>query len=207
MGSTNATNKNPLHVLEQALRGGITCFQLREKGANALQGDEKLAFARSCQQLCLAFDVPFIVNDDVELAIQVGASGVHVGQDDLSASKVRNLIGDEMILGVSVHSVEEAAVALAAHTDYVGMGPVYQTTSKSDAKAVAGTVGIVAVKSHFPNLPIVGIGGIAVHNLETVLKSGASGVSFISAITEAENPELAAYSIVEAIKQVRVSVQ
>lgn len=207
MGSSNAPNKNPLHVLEQALQGGITCFQLREKGANALQGDEKLAFARSCQQLCLAFDVPFIVNDDVELAIQVGASGVHVGQDDLSASKVRNLIGDEMILGVSVHSVEEAAVALAARADYVGMGPVYHTTSKSDAKAVAGTKGIATVKSHFPNLPIVGIGGISVHNLETVLKRGASGVSFISAITEAENPESASYSIVEAIKQVRVSAR
>ena len=206
MGSFNATYEEPLKVLEQALRGGITCFQLREKGPHALQGDEKLAFAKSCQQLCQAFGVPFIVNDDVELACQIDADGVHVGQDDLSAAEVRRQIGEEKLLGVSVHSIEEATAALAGGADYIGMGPVYQTASKSDAKPVAGTSRISEVAALFPELPIVGIGGITAANLDSVIKSGADGVSIISAIAEAENPEKAARSIVEAVQYVGVNL-
>lgn len=204
MGSLNATNEEPLKVLEQALRGGITCFQLREKGPKALKGNEKLAFAKSCQQLCKAFGVPFIVNDDVELARRIDADGVHVGQDDLSAAEVRKQIGEEKLLGVSVHSIEEATIALAAGADYIGMGPVYQTVSKSDAKPVTGTSRITEVAALFPELPIVGIGGITAGNLDSVVKSGASGVSVISAIASARNPEVAARSIVEAIQHIEV---
>ncbi len=206
MGSFNAAYKEPLEVLEQALRGGITCFQLREKGPNALQGDEKLAFAKSCQQLCRAFGVPFIVNDDIELARRIGADGVHVGQDDLSAAEVRKQIGEDTLLGVSVHSIEEATAALAAGADYIGMGPVYQTGSKPDAKPVAGTSRISEVAALFPELPIVGIGGITAANLDSVIKSGADGVSIISAIAGAGNPEMAARSIVDAVQYVRVNL-
>lgn len=206
MGSVNAPDGNPLEVLEQALRGGVTCFQLREKGENALQGNEKLAFAKSCQQLCKGFDVPFIVNDDVELAIHLEADGVHVGQDDLDTREVRKRIGDLMVLGVSVHSLEEAAAALEVNADYVGMGPVYRTDSKADANPVAGITGIVSVASRFPDLPIVGIGGITSTNLEPVLKNGASGVSVISAIAGAKNPEVAARSFAETVQRIRISV-
>ncbi|VDG89365.1 Thiamine-phosphate synthase [Lysinibacillus sphaericus] len=206
MGSFNAPNGDPLKVLEQALHGGITCFQLREKGPHALHGIEKLAFAKSCQQLCKAFGVPFIVNDDVELAVLIDADGVHVGQDDLSASVVRSKIGKEKLLGISVHSVVEATIALAAGADYIGMGPVYQTVSKSDAKPVSGTLRISEVAAIFPDFPIVGIGGITSTNLHDVIKSGASGVSIISAIAGANNPEAAARSIVEAVQHVEVSL-
>lgn len=206
MGSFNAAYEEPLEVLEQALRGGITCFQLREKGPNALQGDEKLAFAKSCQQLCRVFGVPFIVNDDIELARRIGADGVHVGQDDLSAAEVRKQIGEDTLLGVSVHSIEEATAALAAGADYIGMGPVYQTGSKPDAKPVAGTSRISEVAALFPELPIVGIGGITSANLDSVIKSGADGVSIISAIAGAGNPEMAARSIVDAVQFVKVNL-
>ncbi|MGN7409540.1 thiamine phosphate synthase [Sporosarcina sp. SAFN-010] len=206
MGSFNAPNGDPLQVLEQALHGGITCFQLREKGPDALQGIEKLAFAKSCQQLCKAFGVPFIVNDDVELAVLIDADGVHVGQEDLSASVIRSKIGTEKLLGVSVHSVVEATIALATGADYIGMGPVYQTVSKSDARSVSGTSKISEVAAIFPELPIVGIGGITATNLDVVMKSGASGVSVISAIARAKNPEAAARSIVEAVQHVEVSI-
>lgn len=206
MGSVNVPDGNPLKVLEQALRGGVTCFQLREKGEHALQGNEKLAFAKSCQQLCIGFDVPFIVNDDVELAIHLGADGVHVGQDDLDTREVRKRIGDLMVLGVSVHSLEEAAAALEVKADYVGMGPVYRTESKADAKPVAGITGIASVASRFPDLPIVGIGGITSTNLEPVLKNGASGVSVISAIAGAKNPEVAARSFAKTVQLIKVSV-
>ncbi|MBD7907580.1 thiamine phosphate synthase [Sporosarcina gallistercoris] len=206
MGSFNAPNGDPLHVLEQALKGGITCFQLREKGPDALTGDEKTAFAKSCQRLCKAYGVPFIVNDDVELAVLIDADGVHVGQDDLSASVVRRNIGEQKLLGVSVHSVFEATSALAAGADYIGMGPVYETVSKSDAKPVAGTARISEVAAIFPELPIVGIGGITASNLDIVMNSGATGVSIISAISGAENPEAAARSLLDAVQRVKVGI-
>ncbi|WOV89248.1 thiamine phosphate synthase [Sporosarcina oncorhynchi] len=187
MGSVNADN--PLSVLEDALKGGITCFQLREKGIKALQGNEKKAFAQSCQRLCAQYGVPFIVNDDVELAIEIKADGVHVGQDDACAVEVRKKIGPTKILGVSVHTVEEAKAAKIAGADYIGMGPVYATVSKMDAKPVAGTKMIQEVSGLYPDLPIMGIGGITATNAGPVFQAGASGISVISAIAAAKDVE------------------
>ncbi|MFS0691140.1 thiamine phosphate synthase [Sporosarcina sp. 179-K 8C2 HS] len=199
MGSTNA--EKPLSVLEEALKGGITCFQLREKGARALVGMENKAFAQSCQQLCAQYGVPFIVNDDVDLAVEIDADGVHVGQDDAEARFVRKRIGAEKILGVSVHSIEETEAAIAAGADYVGMGPVYPTISKDDAKPVAGTAMIEKVAKLYPDLPIVGIGGITAMNAEPVFRAGASGISVISAIASSTNPEMASRQLKEAATQ------
>lgn len=195
MGSTNA--EKPLSVLEDALKGGITCFQLREKGARALVGMEKIAFAESCQRLCAQYGVPFIVNDDVELAVEIDADGVHVGQDDMEARFVRKRIGSEKIVGVSVHTVDEANKAIADGADYVGMGPVYPTITKADAKPVAGTAMIAEVAAVYPDLPIVGIGGITAENAEPVFRAGASGISVISAIASSTDPELAARRLAE----------
>ncbi|MCM3745064.1 thiamine phosphate synthase [Sporosarcina luteola] len=195
MGSTNA--EKPLSVLEDALKGGITCYQLREKGAHALVGTEKKAFAVSCQRLCAQYGVPFIVNDDVDLAVEIDADGVHVGQDDVEARFVRKRIGTEKILGVSVHTVEEATKAIADGADYVGMGPVYPTMTKADAKPVAGTAVIEEVTKVYPCLPIVGIGGITAENAEPVFRAGASGISVISAIASSADPELAARRLAE----------
>lgn len=195
MGSTNA--QEPLSVLEDALKGGITCFQLREKGARALVGLEKKAFAESCQRLCAQYGVPFIVNDDVDLAVEIDADGVHIGQDDADARFVRKRIGAGKILGVSVHSIEETEAAISAGADYVGMGPVYPTVSKDDAKPVAGTAMIEEVAKLYPDLPIVGIGGITAANAEPVFRAGASGISVISAIASFTNPEMAAKQLEE----------
>lgn len=187
MGTENT--KNPLAVLEEVLQAGISCFQLREKGPSALIGDEKRAFAESCQQLCQQYGVPFIVNDDVELAIEMDADGVHIGQDDENAADVRKRIGAGKLLGVSVHSVEEAIVAKEAGANYVGMGPVYPTLSKSDAKPVAGTDKLQEVATLFPDLPIVGIGGITPDNAAPVIRAGAAGVAAISVIASADDPK------------------
>lgn len=199
MGSVNA--ENPLAVLEDALKSGVTCFQFREKGLNALIGNEKKAFAQSCQRLCAQYGVPFIVNDDVELAIDINADGVHVGQDDACAAEVRQKIGDNKLLGVSVHTVEEANVAVSAGADYVGMGPVYATTSKADAKPVAGTKMIQHVANLYPDLQIIGIGGLAAHNVGPIFQAGAAGVSVISAIASANDPEVAAAELKGAVLQ------
>ncbi|WP_342507261.1 thiamine phosphate synthase [Sporosarcina sp. FSL K6-2383] len=192
MGSVNTGTADPLKVLEAALRGGVTCFQLREKGHGALIGDEKRAFAEACQTLCRHYHIPFIVNDDVELAIAIDADGVHVGQDDETAAIVRERIGKDKILGVSVHNESEMLVAIKAGADYVGMGPVYATSSKADAKPVIGTAFIRKMSSLYPTMPIVGIGGITAANCESVLKAGALGVSIISAIALAVDPYIAA---------------
>ncbi|MGB6407540.1 MAG: thiamine phosphate synthase [Planococcus donghaensis] len=187
MGSQNLKAKAPLTALEEALEGGITHFQLREKGPGALTGHALRNFALRCQQLCQSYSVPFIINDDVELACSIDADGVHVGQDDETAFQVRQLIGREKLLGVSVHSVEEARLAIQAGADYVGMGPVFGTTSKADAKKPAGVERIIEVKREYPHLPIVGIGGITPENADQVWRAGVSGVAVISAIANAKD--------------------
>lgn len=189
MGSQNSGARDPFELLEAALSGGITHFQLREKGHGALKGEALLEFALRCRQLCHNYGVPLIINDHVELACEIEADGIHVGQDDVSALYARKIIGKEKILGVSVHSVKEAQQAILHGADYVGMGPVFGTVSKPDAKAPAGVKGILAVKNKFPALPILGIGGITPENAGQVWKSGVSGIAVISSITEAEDIE------------------
>lgn len=187
MGTANVREKDPLEVLEKALQGGITHFQLREKGAGALQGQELQQFAKDCQSLCAAYQVPFLINDDVELALAIGADGVHIGQEDLECGHVRALIGKEKTLGVSVHSLDEAQIAIEAGADYFGMGPVFGTRSKADAKRPAGTSEIEKVSSHFPAMPIFGIGGITPQNAGAVWQAGATGIAMISALAAAED--------------------
>lgn len=187
MGTGNTGKREPLDLLEQALIGGITHFQLREKGPNALKGTALKWFALECQKLCKVHRVPFIVNDDVELAIAIGADGVHVGQEDLLCEIVRSRIGKGKMLGVSVHSMEEAKKAIEAGADYLGMGPVFRTRSKDDAKEPTGVYKIMEVSQQYPEIPIVGIGGITPDNAESVWKAGVSGIAVISALTEAKD--------------------
>ncbi|WP_251047464.1 thiamine phosphate synthase [Planococcus sp. ISL-110] len=187
LGSKNSGTRNPLAVLEAALEGGISHFQLREKGDGALMGPALLEFALQCQQLCRTHGVPFIVNDLVKLACQIGADGVHIGQDDAAAAHVRKLIGKKKLLGVSVHSVQEAQRAVEDGADYVGMGPIFGTVSKNDAKKPAGVKEIQAVAAEFPLLPIVGIGGITPGNSRIVWQAGVSAIAVISTITQADD--------------------
>lgn len=187
MGTSNAKEKEPHFLLSEALAAGITHFQLREKGETALRGEALEKFARECQALCTQYGVPFIINDDVELALAIGADGVHVGQEDMHCGDVRALIGAEKVLGVSVHSEEEAAQAIAGGADYLGMGPVFATISKSDAKAPAGVREIIEVTRKYPRVPVIGIGGITSENASEVWQAGAAGVAVISAIAQARD--------------------
>lgn len=192
-------SREPLAVLEAALRGGITCFQLREKGENALQGDALIGFAKKCQALCRLYRVPFIINDDVDLALALNADGVHVGQDDEQAALVRKRIGPDKWLGVSTHNAEEVKLAEDIGADYVGVGPIYPTATKLDASAVVGPGLIEEIRSAFPDMPLVGIGGISMDNFAPTLHAGADGVAVISAIASAENPLEAAKSLSKEI--------
>jgi len=183
-GSVNCL-KNPLEVLEEAVEGGITIYQFREKGNGALQGLEKFALAKELQAICRKNNVPFIVNDDIDLALELDADGVHIGQDDEPVSDVRKKIGDK-ILGVSAHSEEEVKSAIENGADYLGLGPIFPTSTKEDAKAVQGTRLIEELREKGYDIPIVGIGGIKVENARSVIKAGADGVSVITAISHSE---------------------
>ncbi|MEH7277348.1 thiamine phosphate synthase [Bacillus toyonensis] len=185
MGSNNCT-KDPLAILEEALDGGVTLFQFREKGEGALTGEDRVRFAKKLQALCKEYGVPFIVNDDVELAIELDADGVHVGQDDEGITSVREKMGNK-IIGVSTHTIEEAKWAIENGADYLGVGPIFPTSTKKDTKAVQGTKGLAHFREQGITVPIVGIGGITIENTATVIEAGADGVSVISAISLADS--------------------
>lgn len=178
--------KDPLETLEEALEAGITCFQLREKGEGALTGIVYEEFARTCQKMCQAYQVPFIVNDDVELALKLDADGIHIGQEDLALATFRKQAKGK-IVGVSVHSSKEMEQALLNGADYIGIGPIYKTQSKKDAKPPAGLHFLKAMRKQIGNFPIVGIGGITEENANDVRFSGADGVAVISDICHSKD--------------------
>ena len=199
MGSPNCL-KNPAGVLQEAIEGGITLFQFREKGDGAKTGADKYELAKELQRICNEQHIPFIVNDDIELAIELDADGVHIGLEDEPVKVVRERIGNK-ILGVSVHSIEEAEAALSDGADYFGIGPVYQTTTKKDAKPSRGTSLIETLRKKGYTVPIVGIGGITVGNANAVIDAGADGVSVISAISHASSPFDAAKSLRKNVEE------
>lgn len=190
MGSPNCKQK-PVQVLKKAIAGGITLFQYREKGEAALTGDKKYTLAEELQYYCRKGNVPFIVNDDIDLAIVLNADGIHIGQEDGSVKEIRERIGD-MLLGVSVHDREEAGVAIAGGADYFGVGPIFPTKTKKDANPVQGLNILGKLRSEGFSLPVVGIGGISIGNASSVISAGADGVSVISAISLADDIEAAA---------------
>lgn len=197
MGSTNCV-KDPVEVLQEALYGGITLFQYREKGQGALVGTAKYDLAKKLQAVCREHKVPFIVNDDVDLAIALDADGVHVGQEDETAKEVRQRIGNK-ILGVSAYTIEEAKNAIVHGADYLGVGPIFSTMTKEDAKEAQGPVIIKTMRQNGIHIPIVGIGGINAENASIVIDSGADGVSVISAISLAQNTSEATIQLRKAV--------
>jgi thiamine-phosphate pyrophosphorylase len=205
MGSVNCT-KAPAEVLTEAVVGGVTLFQFREKGSGALVGEQKYELAKQLQHICRAHGIPFIVNDDVELALALDADGVHIGQEDEDARIVREKIGDK-ILGVSAHSLQEAQAAVAAGADYIGVGPIYPTKSKADAKKAQGPEIIRLLRNEGIDIPLVAIGGITADNTGEVIAAGADGVSVISAIASAPSPAVAAKQLVQAVQSSKKGAQ
>lgn len=191
MGSMNC-RLPPEEVLTAAIKGGVTMFQYREKGAGALQGDDKLALGRRLRTICFTCGVPFIVNDDVAIALTLDADGVHIGQEDGSVQEAREKLGFDRWLGVSAHNVLEAAQAAASGADYLGVGPMFPTTTKLDCREVQGPSAIAEIRKQLPAMPIVGIGGITAANRWEVLDAGADGVAVVSAISQDKDPEAAA---------------
>ncbi|WP_163582652.1 thiamine phosphate synthase [Gracilibacillus saliphilus] len=188
LGSNN-TVQDPLYVLEEALKGGITLFQFREKGHGALTGQDKKRLAIEMKKLCHQYDVPFLINDDVDLALEIEADGVHVGQEDMSIQEVKKIVPSDWLVGVSSTNVQEAVQAKNDGADYIGVGPIFSTNTKADAKKPIGAEGLQEIRDNVGDLPIVAIGGIQLGHVIELMRAGANGVSIISAISQSPNPE------------------
>lgn len=164
-------------VVEQALEGGVTFLQLREKDLDA---EAFRAEAEVLLPLCRAHGVPLIINDSVEVALACGADGVHLGQEDLDLARARALLGEERIIGVSAHSVEEALAAQAGGADYLGVGAIFGSTTKGDA--VNTGLDTLADICRAVEIPVVAIGGVNAVNIPRLAGSGAAGAAIISGL-------------------------
>ena len=195
-GTTTCLGKDLYTVVEDALKGGITLFQLREKGEGALEGKDKVELAIKLQELCKKYNVPFIVNDDIELALEIDADGVHVGQDDLGVDEIRKLMPNK-IIGLSIGNEEEFKQSKVEYVDYVGVGPVYVTQSKDDAGGAIGYEGLELMRRLLPHMPLVAIGGIQTQHIRDIMKTDVDGISIISAIAYSDNIEKTVREMIE----------
>lgn len=173
-----------MEQVEDALKGGATCVQLREK---ELDEETFLQEAIEMKALCEKYGVPFIVNDNVDIAIKCKADGIHVGQKDMEAGNVRALAGEGMIIGVSTQTMEQAIAAEKAGADYLGVGAMFSTTTKLDAREV--THEMAKKITDAVDIPVVAIGGINKKNMLELKGTGVDGVALVSAIFGAENIE------------------
>lgn len=165
-------------AVEEALRGGVTLVQLREKNASSA---EFYQLARQLKTVTDKYRVPLLINDRLDIALAVDAAGVHIGQEDLPLEAVRRLLGPEKIVGYSVSNLTEARYGEEHGADYLGAGAVYATTTKDVTAAPLGAEGLKAIVEAVA-IPVVGIGGINLGNIQEVKRSGAAGISLVSGI-------------------------
>lgn len=182
--------------VEEALLGGATFIQLREK---ELDEENFLKEAIEIKDLCKKYQVPFVINDNVEIALKMDADGVHVGQSDMEAGNVRALLGEDKILGVSAQTVEQAVLAEKRGADYLGVGAVFHTGSKADASDISHET--LKEICDAVNIPVIAIGGIGTHNVKELKGSGICGVAVISAIFAASDIRKATEQLKEAVKE------
>ena len=186
---------------ESALQGGVTFLQLREKSAGTMPRASLLKEARELLALCRRYRVPFVIDDDVELAMAIGADGVHVGQSDMEAGTARRRIGKDKILGVSVQTVKEARIAAECGADYLGVGAVFPTNSKEDAEIVRyETLKEICSAAA---VPVVAIGGINDENVMQLAGSGVAGIAVISAIFAKKDIRIAAQRLLCKVKEAK----
>ncbi|MFS0786336.1 thiamine phosphate synthase [Shouchella sp. 1P09AA] len=188
-----------LHVMEEAIKGGADFIQLRDKTSSRKEVFEK---AKRLNDLCKAYNVPFIVNDYIDIAMAVDADGVHVGQDDMPLAEVRKLVGKDKIIGVSTHKLDEALEAEKGGADYIGVGPIFPTNSKEDVVDPVTTSYIKEIKAHV-SIPFVAIGGIKTHNVREVIEAGADAVCVITEVVAAKDVQAAAETMTKAINEAK----
>ncbi len=184
-------------VVKESLEGGVTFLQLREKD---LDEDKFYEEAVKLHELAKEYGVPLVINDNVDIAVKMGADGVHVGQKDMEAGNVRSLIGPDKILGVSANTVEQALLAQERGADYLGVGAVFPTGSKADASVISHET-LKAITAAV-DIPVVAIGGITLDNTAELGGSGIDGIAVISAIYAQKNIKEATTALKERISGV-----
>ena len=185
-----------VEAVEAACAGGVTLVQLREKHVTR---EEYETIARDVKRICDAYDVPLIINDSPEIAVAVGAAGVHVGQEDLEASRVRDIVGPDAIVGVSAASVAEAQAAQAAGADYLGVGAITPTATKPEAGVL--TIEELREIVDSVDIPVVAIGGVNAQTIPSLAGLGLAGYSIVSAIIAAPDIEAASRELRELIDE------
>ena len=188
--------RSTVEVVRAAIRGGVSCVQLREKGCSTREFMDE---ARLLKALLAGTGVPLFINDRLDVALAVGADGVHLGQNDLPIADARRLVGNRMIIGISAESVADAIRAEAEGADYIGASPVFTTSTKTDTAPPLGLDGLRAIRRAV-QLPLVAIGGIDADNASQVLRAGADGLAVVSAIVSAPCPRTAAAGLRQRIQ-------
>ena len=193
--------RSTVDVVRAAVRGGVTCVQLREKQCSTRAFlEEAWAVRRLLDEL--AVRIPLIVNDRIDIALAIGADGVHLGQTDMPIGDARRLAGSLLTIGISAESVADAIRAEAEGADYIGVSPVFATPTKNDTAPPLGLAGLRAIRAAV-SLPLVGIGGIKAVNAAEIIQAGADGVAVVSAIVSAPCPERAAADLKQRIASVQ----
>ena len=183
-------------AVRESLEGGVTFVQLREKN---LDKKEFLDEAVKLRDLCREYHVPFVIDDDVDICIESGADGVHVGQSDMEAGEVRAKLGPDKIIGVTARTVEQALLAEKRGADYLGVGAAFPTGSKDDAKPLSHET--LKAICEAVSIPVIAIGGITAQNVSKLSGSGICGIAAISSIYAADNITLAAEELKEAVSK------
>jgi len=191
--------RSHLKVAEAAIDGGASVIQLREKTAPTREFLEEALKIRAATKKA---KIPLIINDRLDIALAVDADGVHLGQEDLPVAVARRILGPKKIIGVSLGRAEEAKTAVSEGADYVALGPIFETASKSDARKPVGCEAVRKIRAAL-KIPVVAIGGINGDNVREVLEAGADGVAVISAISEAQNMKEATQSLLDKIRLYR----
>nr|WP_191987456.1 thiamine phosphate synthase [Companilactobacillus baiquanensis] len=188
-GSQDLDGQDFEKLLEKSIESGITAFQFRDKGSSTLTSQERLELGERLRDICRSEKVPFIVDDDVELANKLSADGIHVGQKDEQIKKVIAETSPDMMIGLSAQTLDQIKIAnKIKRIDYIGAGPIFPTTSKPDAVDPMG-LSLLNDMSHASKVPIVAIGGILKSNLRSLRDNGAVGAAFITLITQSDDIE------------------
>lgn len=183
-------------VVLQAVRGGVSIVQLREKHASTRFFVEE---AERIKRVLASYNVPLIINDRVDVALAVGAEGVHIGQEDMPYPLARKLLGKQAIIGLSVETIEQVKEAEAYDVDYLGVSPIFETPTKTDTKGSWGLEGLAKVRK-ISRHPLVAIGGLNASNTASVVRAGADSIAVVSAICSAPEPQVAAEVLNQTIQ-------
>jgi thiamine-phosphate pyrophosphorylase len=194
-----ARGRTTLDIVKAAVRGGVTCVQLREKECSTLEFVQQ---ALTIKAFLNSHGIPLIINDRLDVAQAVKADGVHLGQTDMPLDRAKTIVGDTMIIGISAESLEDAVEAEKGGADYLGVSPIYATPTKTDTAPPLGLGGLRRIRQTV-NIPLVGIGGLNSDNSADAIRSGADGVAVVSAIVAADDPETAAGKLKQIISGAR----